>query len=76
MNKPFAIAIQDNIILVEDTVDSSRRVLNKEQKGWDDKIVLRFDFNGRYVEHLGREGIGGGHHFLQSGLWMSGRIRE
>ena len=45
--------------LVEDGVEPQRRVEDSELGGLYDRVVLRFDRDGSYLGHLGREGLGG-----------------
>jgi hypothetical protein len=44
---------------VEDRLPYERRVFDAENRIILDSIVLHFDANGRFVEYLGKEGIGG-----------------
>ena len=56
---PGAIAAVENGILVEDGVENDRRVPNPDTGLLHDRVVLRFDKNGGFLGHLGREGFGG-----------------
>ncbi|WP_010258431.1 LIC_12708 family protein [Treponema primitia] len=46
-------------IYVEDRLPYERRSFDTENRIIEDAIVLHFDANGRFVEYLGKEGIGG-----------------
>jgi hypothetical protein len=46
-------------IYVEDRLPYERRSFDAENRILEDSIVLHFDANGRFVEYLGKEGIGG-----------------
>jgi hypothetical protein len=58
--EPGAIAVDSRRhIYVEDRLPYERRSFNAENRIMEDSIVLHFDANGRFVEYLGKEGIGG-----------------
>jgi hypothetical protein len=46
-------------IYVEDRLPAERRVMDKDSGAFLDYVVLRFDKEGRYLDYLGQEGIGG-----------------
>lgn len=56
---PKTIAAYDGGFLVEDGVEQERRVKDSEFNAIYDRVVLRFDREGQYLGHLGREGFGG-----------------
>lgn len=56
---PKNIAAFDGGFLVEDGVERERRVEDSELNAYYDRVVLRFDQDGNYQGHLGREGFGG-----------------
>ncbi len=56
---PKAIAAYDGGFLVDDGVDQERQVEDKEFGAVYDRVVLRFNQEGDYLGHLGREGFGG-----------------
>ena len=56
---PGAVAAFKDGILVEDGVENDRRVPNPDTGLLHDRVVLRFDKNGKFLGHLGREGFGG-----------------
>ncbi len=56
---PKNIAAFDGGFLVEDGVEQERRVADSEFNAYYDRVVLRFDQDGNYLGHLGREGFGG-----------------
>jgi hypothetical protein len=58
--EPGAIAVDSRKhIYVEDRLPYERRSFDEENRILEDSIVLHFDSNGRFVEYLGKEGIGG-----------------
>lgn len=54
----LAVDSQKNIY-VEDRLPPDRRVFDREKRVLLDSVILRFDKDGRFVEYLGREGVGG-----------------
>lgn len=56
---PKNIAAFDGGFLIEDGVERERRVEDAELNAYYDRVVLRFDQDGNYLGHLGREGFGG-----------------
>ena len=56
---PRTIAAYEGGFLVEDGVEPERRVEDSESSAFYDRVVLRFDRDGNYLGHLGREGFGG-----------------
>ena len=56
---PRVIAAYEGGFLVEDGVEQERRVEDGEFDSVYDRVVLRFDRDGTYLGHLGREGNGG-----------------
>ncbi|GHV74208.1 lipoprotein [Spirochaetia bacterium] len=60
LREPGTIAVDTRKhIYVEDRLPYERRRFNPETRVIEDSIVLHFDPNGRFVEYLGKEGIGG-----------------
>jgi hypothetical protein len=58
--EPGTIAVDTRKhIYVEDRLPYERRSYDAENRILKDSIVLHFDANGRFVEYLGKEGIGG-----------------
>ncbi len=56
-------------ILVEDRVPPERRTYDSERRTMLDGVVLRFDNEGRFLEYIGQEGIGGTPFPLITGLY-------
>lgn len=59
LRTPGIITPFDGGFLVDDGVDQNRRVIDKDQGIAYDRVILRFDKDGNYLGHLGREGLGG-----------------
>jgi hypothetical protein len=60
LREPGNIAVDTRKhIYVEDRLPYERRNFDAENRILEDSIVLHFDSNGRFVEYLGKEGIGG-----------------
>jgi hypothetical protein len=60
LREPGAITVDSRKhIYVEDRLSYERHSFDTENKTLQDSIVLHFDANGRFVEYLGQEGIGG-----------------
>ncbi|GHT82888.1 lipoprotein [Spirochaetia bacterium] len=60
LREPGTIAVDARKhIYVEDRLPYERRSFNAENRIVEDSIVLHFDPNGRFVEYLGKEGVGG-----------------
>ena len=59
LRDPGFIAAWEGGFLVEDGVEQERRVEDTEFGTLYDRVVLRFDRDGAYQGHLGREGLGG-----------------
>ena len=57
--KPVAISAFDGGFMVSDGVAQERQVLDSESGAVYDQVVLRFNQEGKYLGHLGREGFGG-----------------
>lgn len=49
----------DQTIYVEDRLPPERRVQDADSGAFLDHVVLRFDKDGRFLDYLGQEGIGG-----------------
>ncbi len=56
---PRFIAAFDRGFLVDDGVEKERRLKASQSGVFYDRVVLRFDMDGQYLGHLGREGFGG-----------------
>lgn len=59
LRNPGHIAAYEGGFLVEDGVEQERRVTDTELGALYDRVVLRFNQDGVYQGHLGREGLGG-----------------
>ena len=59
LRDPRTIAAFDGGFLVDDGVGRDRRVIDEGMGVVYDRVVLRFDQYGKYLGHLGREGLGG-----------------
>jgi hypothetical protein len=46
-------------LLVEDKVSEAQQEWNSEYQAMQNRVVLRFDKDGNYMDYLGQEGIGG-----------------
>ncbi len=57
--KPNTIAAYDGGFLVDDGVEQERQVMDSDSGAIFDRVVLRFNREGEYLGHLGREGFGG-----------------
>ena len=60
-------------IYVRDRLPYERHSMDIESKALLDSVILHFDADGRFVEYLGREGIGGSPFPKVEGLFMSQR---
>src|SRR6056297_2463747 len=49
----------DKTLLVEDRVSEMQQEYDEEKQAMLNRVVLRFDQNGQFVDYLGREGSGG-----------------
>ena len=59
LRNPGKIAAFDGGFLVDDGVEQERRMEDDELGALYDRVVLRFNRDGEYLGHLGREGLGG-----------------
>lgn len=60
LNEPGELAVDSRKHLyVEDRLPPERRSFDADRRNLLDSTVLRFDGEGRFVEYLGQEGIGG-----------------
>jgi hypothetical protein len=60
LRSPGAIAVDSRKhIYAEDRFPYERHSFDKETKALLDSIILHFDADGRFVEYLGQEGVGG-----------------
>jgi hypothetical protein len=74
LREPGRIAVDSRKhIYVEDRLPEDRYGYDAEGKALLDSIVLHFDQEGRFVEYLGREGIGGSPFSRIAGLYTSMR---
>ncbi|MDR0707739.1 MAG: hypothetical protein LBF60_07685 [Treponema sp.] len=70
--KPGRIAIDtQKHIYVEDLIPNERRGFDPESKALLDSVALHFDADGRFLEYLGQEGIGGSPFPRIEGLYAS-----
>ena len=53
------IALDREILLVEDQVSEDKSVYDENLESLCSRIILRFDRDGNYLDFLGKEGIGG-----------------
>ncbi|MBN2628120.1 MAG: hypothetical protein JXA95_15735 [Spirochaetales bacterium] len=53
------IALDREILLVEDQVTEDKSVYDESLESLCSRIILRFDRDGKYLDFLGKEGIGG-----------------
>jgi hypothetical protein len=53
------IALSKDTLLIEDKVAKERSVYDSDLETLCTRIILRFDRDGKYLDFLGREGIGG-----------------
>jgi hypothetical protein len=60
-------------IYAEDRLPYERHSIDTENKALLDRVILHFDADGRFVEYLGQEGIGGSPFPRISGLYISVR---
>ena len=58
-------------LYVEDRLPAERRVQDKDSSALLDHIVLRFDKDGKYLDYLGQEGLGGTPFPYISGLFAT-----
>jgi hypothetical protein len=74
LRKPGEITVDSRKhIYVEDSLPYDRRSVDAESKALQDSVILHFDADGRFIEYLGQEGIGGGPFPRIVGLYTSGR---
>ncbi|MCL2879082.1 MAG: hypothetical protein FWF29_02440 [Treponema sp.] len=72
LREPGAIAVDSlKHIYAEDRLPEDRYGFDSENKALLDRIVLHFDSDGRLIEYLGQEGIGGSPFPRISGLYTS-----
>jgi hypothetical protein len=74
LRTPGAIAVDSRKhIFVEDSLPYDRHSVDVESKALLDSIILHFDAEGRFIEYLGQEGIGGSPFPRIVGLYASAR---
>ena len=74
LRTPGEIAVDSRKhIYVEDTLPYDRHSVDVESKALLDGIILHFDAEGRFVEYIGQEGIGGSPFPRITGLYTSAR---
>ncbi|MDR1278704.1 MAG: hypothetical protein LBK02_08130 [Treponema sp.] len=74
LRKPGKITVDSRKhIFVEDNLPYDRHSVDAESKSLLDSIILHFDADGRFIEYLGQEGIGGSPFPRISGLYTSAR---
>jgi hypothetical protein len=72
LRKPGEIAVDSRKhIYVEDTLPYDRYSVDVESKALLDSVILHFDADGRFIEYLGQEGIGGSPFSRIVGLYTS-----
>jgi len=72
LREPGEIAINSGKqIFVEDKLPPDRHGFDTENRALLDRIVLHFDSDGRFIEYLGQEGIGGSALPRINGLYTS-----
>jgi hypothetical protein len=72
LREPGAIAVDTRKhIYVEDRLPYERHDYDRENRALLDSLVLHFDEAGRFVEYLGREGIGGSPFPRINGIYAS-----
>ena len=73
LNEVGEIAINSRKdVFVEDRLLPERRTYDSEHRMMLDGVVLRFDNEGRFIEYLGQEGIGGTPFPMITGIHVSG----
>ncbi|MDR1100130.1 MAG: hypothetical protein LBL28_06570 [Treponema sp.] len=74
LRKPGKITVDSRKhIFVEDNLPYDRHSVDTESKSLLDSIILHFDADGRFIEYLGQEGIGGSPFPRINGLYTSAR---
>jgi hypothetical protein len=74
LRKPGEIAVDSRKhIYAEDALPYDRHSVDVESKALLDSIILHFDADGRFIEYLGQEGIGGSPFPRIIGLYTSAR---
>jgi hypothetical protein len=74
LRKPGKITVDSRKhIFVEDNLPYDRHSVDMESKSLLDSMILHFDADGRFIEYLGQEGIGGSPFPRISGLYTSAR---
>jgi hypothetical protein len=72
LRKPGEIAVDSRKhIYVEDSLPYDRHSVDVESKAVLDSVILHFDADGRFIEYLGQEGIGGSPFSRIVGLYTS-----
>jgi hypothetical protein len=72
LRKPGEIAVDSRKhIYAEDALPYDRHSVDVESKALLDSIILHFDADGRFIEYLGQEGIGGSPFPRITGLYTS-----
>jgi hypothetical protein len=72
LNEPGEITVDSrNHIYVRDRLPNEKHSVDPESKALMDNVILHFDENGRFVEYLGRNGIGGSPFPRIEGLFIS-----
>jgi hypothetical protein len=74
LRQPGEIAVDSRKhIYAEDALPYDRHSVDVESKALLDSIILHFDADGRFIEYLGQEGIGGSPFPRITGLYTSAR---
>ena len=72
LQEPGEIAVDSRThIYVRDRLPYERHSFDTESKALLDSVILHFDADGRFVEYLGREGVGGSPFPKVDGLFIS-----
>ena len=72
LNAPGEIAVDSRKhLFVEDRLPPDRRTFDADRRSLLDGVVLHFDEDGRFLEYLGQEGVGGSPFPLITGLHVS-----
>ncbi|MDR2257679.1 MAG: hypothetical protein LBE14_00865 [Treponema sp.] len=74
LREPGEIAVDSRKhIYVEDHLPPERYSVDVESRALLDSVILHFDADGRFIEYLGQEGIGGSPFSRITGLYISAR---
>jgi hypothetical protein len=72
LRQPGEITVDSNKhIFVEDRLPPERHGFDPENRALLDRVILHFDSDGRFIEYMGQEGVGGSPFPWISGMWTS-----